>query len=136
MVANVDFSQFYNIKPADVTITVGGDNQLTCKKVGDLRVETVTGPLDLYGVRIVPGFGVNILSGPILEQKMGMKLSSDGKTWWARRRGRIVLQGTADEAGLYWVVLNLTARRKVNNVKGNQGQQPLADSGKSKKGVL
>ena len=32
------FAEFYNIRPADVTITVGGDHRLTCTKVGDLTV--------------------------------------------------------------------------------------------------
>ena len=81
MVANENFLEFFDVRPADVTITVGGDNQLTCRRVGDLRVETKVGLIDFQAVRIVPGFGVNILSGPCLEQKMGMTLASDGKTW-------------------------------------------------------
>ena len=68
MVANEPFNEFYNIRPADVTITVGGDHQLACTRVGDLIVKTKTGPLDFPSIRIVPGFGVNILSDPYLSR--------------------------------------------------------------------
>ena len=34
---------------------------------------------------------------------LGLNLSSDGTNWWAKRRGRIIIQGDADAAGLYWV---------------------------------
>ena len=114
MVANEDFRELYNVRPADVTITVGGDNQLVCNRVGNLRVQTEIGPVDLHAVRIVPGFGVNILSGPCLEQGMGMTLSSDGRTWWARRRGKVVLKGSADAAGLYWVTLTRVQQWKIH----------------------
>ena len=105
LVANEHFKEFFNVGPAAVTITVGGDHRLQCTKVGDLSITTSDGPLTLQEVRIVPGFGVNILSGPYLEKKMGLSLSSDGHTWWAKRRGRQVLKGVADSTGLYWVTL-------------------------------
>ena len=98
--------------PAAVTITVGGDHRLQCTRVGDLTVATGVGPLTLQEVRIVPGFGVNILSGPYLEKKMGLTLSSDGQNWWAKRRGRQVLKGVADGTGLYWVTMTRLAPSK------------------------
>ena len=103
LVANEHFKEFFNVVPAAVTITVGGDHRLQCTKVGDLSIPTGDGSLTLQKVRIVPGFGVNILSGPYLEKKMGLTLSSDGQTWWAKQRGRQVLKGVADGTGLYWV---------------------------------
>ena len=96
MVANEAFRELFLVKPAEVTITVGGDNQLKCTSVGNLTIATAQGPVKLQEVRIVPGFGVNILSGPYLEKTLGLSLSSDGKTWWARRRRRQVLKCEGD----------------------------------------
>ena len=53
MVANEDFRELYNVRPADVTITVGGDNQLVCNRVGNLRVQTEIGPIDLGLYRVL-----------------------------------------------------------------------------------
>ena len=103
MVANETFKEFDKVGPAQVTITVGGDNRIRCTTVGNLRIATENGSVEFQDVRIVPGFGVNILSGPYLEKKLGLTLSSDGRNWWARRRGQLVLKGVADNAGLYWV---------------------------------
>ena len=105
MVANEPFKEFSNVGPAAVTITVGGDHRLQCSRVGDLTIATGVGPITLQEVRIVPGFGVNILSGPYLEKRLGLTLSSDGRFWWAKRRGRQVLKGEADDTGLYWVTV-------------------------------
>ena len=91
LVANELFKEFTGLRPADVTITVGGDHRLQCTKVGNLAIATALGPVTLTGVRIVPGFGVNILSGPYLEKVLGLNLSSDGTHWWAKRRGRIAI---------------------------------------------
>jgi gag-polypeptide of LTR copia-type/Zinc knuckle/Zinc finger C-x8-C-x5-C-x3-H type (and similar) len=112
-VANEAFKEFSEVGPADVTITVGGDNHLSCTSVGNLLISTSLGPINLQDVRIVPGFGVNILSGPYLEKRLGLSLSSNGRTWWARRRGRQVLKGEADNAGLYWVSLTRLAPLKI-----------------------
>ena len=105
MVANEPFKEFSNVGPAAVTITVGGDHRPQCSRVGDLTIATGVGPITLQEVRIVPGFGVNILSGPYLEKRLGLTLSSDGRFWWAKRRGRQVLKGEADDTGLYWVTV-------------------------------
>ena len=78
LVANELFKGFKDVAPADVTITVGGDHRLHCTQVGNLTISTGIGPITLQEVRIVPGFGVNILSGPYLEKKLGLSLSSDG----------------------------------------------------------
>ena len=70
LVANESFKEFFEVGPAEVIITVGGDNQLKCTSVGNLLISSNQGPLLLQEVRIVPGFGVNILSGPYLEKKL------------------------------------------------------------------
>ena len=111
MGANETFSEFAKVVPAQVTITVGGDNRLQCTTVGNLRIATENGSVELHEVRIEPGFG---LSGPYL-----LTLSSDGKHWWARRRGRLVLKGAADEAGLYWA----KSQDSKGDLTGNQGLQ-------------
>ena len=130
LVANEHFKEFFNVVPAAVTITVGGDHRLQCTKVGDLSIATGDGSLTLQKVRIVPGFGVNILSGPYLEKKMGLTLSSDGQTWWAKRRGRQVLKGVADGTGLYWVTMN----RLVPNHR--HGSQVVTSEGSTSKDAL
>ena len=78
LVANECFPEFFNLRAADISIRVGGGSDLPCSRIGDLWVKGVSTPILLVGVRIVPGFGVNILSGPYLEQKLGMALSSNG----------------------------------------------------------
>ena len=128
LVANELFKEFTGLGPADVTITVGGDHRLQCTKVGNLAIATASGPVTLQGVRIVPGFGVNILSGPYLE-KVGLNLSSDGTNWWAKRRGRIIIQGDADAAGLYWV--KVTRLPQIQLSQESQLEGPMAGTSRN-----
>ena len=123
MVANEFFPEFFNIRKADINIRVGGGNDLACVRVADLWVRGADEPVLLKEVRVVPGFGVNIVSGPCLEQKLGMALSSNGRTWEARDgRGVTVFQGPADGGGLYWAKLK---RLKPNwNVSRESRHQP------------
>ena len=65
-----------------------------------------------------------------------MTLSSDGRTWWARRRGKVVLKGSADAAGLYWVTLTRVQQRKVCTDDGERRQRLPRISGKSMEEVL
>ena len=125
LVANESFKEFFEVGPAEV---IGGDNQLKCTSVGNLLISSNQGPLLLQEVRIVPGFGVNILSGPYLEKKLGLSLSSDGKTWWARRRGRQVLKGVADNDGLYWVTVSKLAPAKICQRPQQHGLEPRSVS--------
>ena len=87
MVANEAFPEFFNVRKADINIRVGGGADLPCYAVGDIWIRGAAKPMLLVGVRIVPGFGVNILSGPYLEQKLGMALGSDGRKWSAGLQG-------------------------------------------------
>ena len=57
MVANETFKEFDQVGPAQVTI-IGGDNRIRCTTVGNLRIATENGSVELQDVRIVPGFGV------------------------------------------------------------------------------
>ena len=102
LVANEFFPEFFNLREADISIRVGGGNDLPCNRIADMWVKGASKPILLVGVRIVPGFGVNILSGPYLEQKLGMTLRSNGRRWSAEnKRGHVAVQGPADDAGLY-----------------------------------
>ena len=106
LVANEFFPEFFNLREADISIRVGGGNDLPCNRIADMWVKGASKPILLVGVRIVPGFGVNILSGPYLEQKLGMTLRSNGRRWSAEnKRGHVAVQGPADDAGLYWCKL-------------------------------
>ena len=129
LVANELFKEFTGLGPADVTITVGGDHRLQCTKVGNLAIATASGPVTLQGVRIVPGFGVNILSGPYLEKVLGLNLSSDGTNWWAKRRSRIIIQGDADAAGLYWV--KVTRLPQIQLSQESQLEGPMAGTSRN-----
>ena len=106
LVANEVFPEFFNLRSADISIRVGGGEDLPCSRIGDLWVQGALSPVLLVGFRIVPGFGVNILSGPYLEQKLGMTLSSNGRSWAAKdAKGHVTLQGPAEGGGLYWARL-------------------------------
>ena len=87
IVANERFAEFTNVQSAEVTITVGGAHNLECTQVGDLVVGGHDTSIQLRGVRIVPGFGANILSVPYLEKELGMTQSSNGTHWWAKKAG-------------------------------------------------
>jgi hypothetical protein len=93
-------------------------------------VKTEIGPVDLQAVRIVPGFGVR----PVPRTRDGYPIN-DGRTWWARHHGKVVLRGRADAAGLYWVTLSRIQLRKMSTVDGEQRQRPPRPSGKSAEGV-
>ena len=49
-----------------------------------------------------------------------MTQSSDGTHWRARKDGKIILQGQADEAGLYWV----TFKRQKGGMKNDAPVAP------------
>ena len=93
LVANEMFPEFFNVREADINIRVGGGNDLPCNRIADLWVKGAAKPILLEGVRIVPGFGVNITSGPYLEQKLGMVLSGNGRIWSAKdKKGQATTQ--------------------------------------------
>ena len=75
----------------------------------------------MTGVRIVPGFGVNILSGPCLERRHKLTLRSNGRIWEAKdRRRNTVLHGPADGGGLYWARLTRLPTRGGRNITSRQ----------------
>ena len=88
LVANEMFPEFFNVREADINIRVGGGNDLPCKRIADLWVKGAAKPILLEGVRIVPGFGVNIVSGPYLEQ--GWEWSSIAMGAFGRQRTKRV----------------------------------------------
>ena len=121
LVANEFFPEFFNLRDAEINIRVGGGNDLACNRIGDLWVKGAAEPILLVGVRIVPGFGVNILSGPYLEQRLGMALTSNGRRWMAKNeKGHVAVQGPADDAGLYWCKLTRCHHQPTRNAKRKQ----------------
>ena len=102
MVANEVFPEFFDLRRAEITIRVGGGRDLNCDKIADLWVKGAGQPVLLVGVRIVPGFGVNILSGPHMEQKLGLRLERWPDMAATNKRGTTVFHGPADGGGLYW----------------------------------
>ena len=127
--ANECFPEFFNLREADISIRVGGGNDLPCTKIADLWVKGELAPVLLVGVRIVPGFGVNILSGPYLEQKLGMALSSDGRRWAAKTAsGDVGIHGPADDSGLYWCKLQRLKPRDMQTTRRRRAPQTEIDS--------
>ena len=60
---------------------------------------------------------------------MGLNLSSDGTNWWAKRRGRIIIQGDADAAGLYWV--KVTRLPQIQLSQESQLEGPMAGTSRN-----
>ena len=70
--AAIDAS-LHNKRSVDITIVVGGGTQMRCRQLADLRVKIISPGVArseesiFKDVRIIPGFGTNLLSGPRLE---------------------------------------------------------------------
>ena len=105
----VDFdSKFiFNRRPASISITVGGGGRINCDEVGDLCLRIVSGTsarvCTFLDVRISPGFGSNLLSGPRME-KAGWSLTQKGGVYTATdARGDFIFSSQADLNGLYFL---------------------------------
>ena len=69
-----DASWCQNVRHTNITITVGNGNKIKCHIIGDIVLRLTNGlTLKLVDVRIVPTFGLNILSWPTAS-KTGLKL--------------------------------------------------------------
>ena len=106
----------------NIEILVGGGRRITCKHVGDLVVVLPTSNpkmvsrLTLKAVRIVPGFGSNLLSTPCME-RAGWFLTQGGGQFVAKDgQHRTVFVIAADFKGLYY----------LNNVTILQEKTPVA----------
>ena len=94
---------------ASIEILVGGGQRIKCEHVGDLTITVRTSNpktlsrLTLKDVRVVPGFGSNLLSAPRME-KAGWCLSQGGGQFKARDdQGRTIFSVAADVRGLYYL---------------------------------
>ena len=74
-----------NRQQAAIEIQVGGGHKIFCSCVGDLSI-MVTSPqmstparIKLRAVRVVPGFGSNLLSGPRMVQAGWSLTQCDGR---------------------------------------------------------
>ena len=101
---------------------MGGGRRILCEHVGDLAIIVRTSNpktlsrLTLRDVRVVPGFGMNLLSTPRME-KAGWYLSQGGGHFNARdSQGRTVFSIVADFKGMYY----------LNNVSISNGTSPMA----------
>jgi transposase InsO family protein len=99
-----------NVRPADITIHVGGGKKLHCTSIGDLHLkrELLGGTIStirISDVRIVPRFGVNILAEhPFLKKGCNVSKSSEnGKTICTIRSaaGDIVLRSVMSPGKLF-----------------------------------
>ena len=64
---------------------------------------TVAGKVGTFrDVRLVPGFGANLVSGPRLEGE-GYALHQENGVYTARKNGDLVFQALKDERGLYFL---------------------------------
>ena len=111
-----------NRRQVNIEILVGGGRRITCKHVGDLVVVLPTSNpkmvsrLTLKAVRIVPGFGSNLLSTPCME-RAGWFLTQGGGQFVAKDgQHRTVFVIAADFKGLYY----------LNNVTILQEKTPVA----------
>ena len=109
-------------RSASIEILVGGGRKIQCQHVGDLAIIVRTynpkalSRLTLRDVRVVPGFGMNLLSTPRME-KAGWYLSQGGGHFNARdSQGRTVFSIVADFKGMYY----------LNNVSISNGTSPMA----------
>ena len=63
-------ASLHNIRTVNITIVVGGGTRMSCRRIADVRVrisspDVSTCEVGVFkDVRIVPGFGANLLSGP------------------------------------------------------------------------
>ena len=81
----------FNRRPASIAIVVGGGGRVRCDEVGDIYM------------RLVPGFGTNLLSGPRMDkagwglhQKAGVYTATDAQN-------EFVFSTRADANGLYFL---------------------------------
>ena len=94
---------------ATIETLVGGGRRIRCEHTGDLTImvktsnPTTFSRLTLKDVRVVPGFGLNPLSAPLME-KAGWYLSQGGGQFKAMdSKGRVVFTVGADFKGLYFL---------------------------------
>ena len=83
---------------------------MRCRQLADLRVKIFSPGVArseetfFKDVRIVPGFGTNLLSGPRLEDA-GYALHQENGVHTARKDGDLVFLAKKDEPGLYFLTV-------------------------------
>ena len=112
-------ASLYNKRFVDITIVVGGGTQMRCHQLADLRVRIVSpgaaGPKEcvLKDVRLVPGFGANLLSGPRLEDA-GYALHQERGVYTAYKDGDLIFRSLKDERGLYFLSVDFLHRNSLD----------------------
>ncbi len=97
----------FNRRPASIAIVVGGGGRVRCDEVGDICLRIISGSRSrvctFLEVRLVPGFGTNLLSGPRMDkagwglhQKAGVYTATDAQN-------EFVFSTRADANGLYFL---------------------------------
>ena len=109
-------SLLYNRKQVSIEIEVGGGHRIACTCTGDLTI--LVGPpmapshsrINLRDVRVVPGFGSNLLSGPRMV-KAGWSLTQQDGIFTAHdNRRHVVFSIPADFRGLYYLSGSVISR--------------------------
>ena len=98
----------FNRRPVDITLIVGGDNRLQCREVADMvaRIHSEDGTTfvgKFTGIRLVQGFGTNLMSCPRMVQagwsinhnRQGLTVSDP--------RGRVLFMTRASPNGLHYL---------------------------------
>ncbi len=97
-----------NLRQVDIELKVGG-GKVRCTQLGDLPItvplpQNRQGNITLKDVRIVPNFGINIISEPLFMRKKCTITKTDKHTDIDNYKGQPVLRAAADPAsGLHFV---------------------------------
>ena len=102
-------SALENKRLTSVDIVVGGGRRIPCSWVGDLTIivhsQDLAKPsrITLREVRVVPGFGSNLISGPRMERAGWTLTQGKGNFTATDGSGHVVFSVPADPRGLYYL---------------------------------
>ena len=115
-------SRLRNRRQVSIEIEVGGGHRISCTCTGDMTILTCsqapTSSVDLRDVRIVPGFGSNLLSGPRMVKAGWSLTQQDGIFTALDGRRHVVFSILADPRGLYY--LSSTVISRITSITSSQ----------------
>ena len=113
-------ASLHNIRPVSLAVVVGGNKKLQCERLADVHVKVSTSAgtpkvFLLRDVRVMPGFGINLISGPCME-KAGLTLTQAKGVFKAvNSNGAVVLTSLANDRGLYFINVDFLPCRSPDN---------------------
>ena len=113
-------ASLHNIRPVSLAVVVGGNKKLQCERLADVHVKVSTSAgtpkvFLLRDVRVMPGFGINLISGPCME-KAGLTLTQTKGVFKAvNSNGAVVLTSLANDRGLYFINVDFLPCRSPDN---------------------